>query len=68
VIVRFIEFMDVGNRNDWSPDKVVPSAKLAARIGSALADAPVSPATTRAKWPQRWRFDDGAAKSASSRR
>jgi len=24
-IVRLIEFMDVGNRNGWSPDKVVPS-------------------------------------------
>src|ERR1017187_3589153 len=25
VIVRFIEFMDVGNRNDWRADRVVPS-------------------------------------------
>jgi cyclic pyranopterin phosphate synthase len=32
VIVRFIEYMDVGNRNDWRPELVVPSAELAARI------------------------------------
>ena len=34
VIVRFIEFMDVGNRNAWNPDLVVPSRELAARIGA----------------------------------
>jgi cyclic pyranopterin phosphate synthase len=32
VIVRFIEFMDVGNRNEWRPEMVVPSRELAARI------------------------------------
>ncbi|HEX5460036.1 MAG TPA: GTP 3',8-cyclase MoaA [Steroidobacteraceae bacterium] len=33
VIVRFIEYMDVGNRNDWRPQLVVPSRELLARIG-----------------------------------
>ena len=32
VIVRFIEYMDVGNRNDWQRELVVPSAELLARI------------------------------------
>jgi cyclic pyranopterin phosphate synthase len=32
VIVRFIEYMDVGTRNHWSPALVVPSRELAARI------------------------------------
>lgn len=32
VIVRFIEYMDVGNRNDWRPDLVVPSRELLGRI------------------------------------
>src|ERR1700742_3220845 len=32
VIVRFIEYMDVGNRNAWRQDLVVPSNELAARI------------------------------------
>ncbi|MBV9914597.1 MAG: GTP 3',8-cyclase MoaA [Sinobacteraceae bacterium] len=33
VTVRFIEYMDVGNRNEWRRDLVVPSAELVARIG-----------------------------------
>src|SRR5688572_3768187 len=37
VIVRFIEYMDVGTRNHWNPEMVVPSRELAARI--------------HAKWP-----------------
>src|SRR5690242_246066 len=32
IIVRFIEYMDVGNRNHWEPKLVVPSKELAARI------------------------------------
>ncbi|MEX2122310.1 MAG: GTP 3',8-cyclase MoaA [Woeseia sp.] len=32
-IVRLIEFMDVGNRNDWRRDKVVPSRELLEKIG-----------------------------------
>ena len=32
VIVRLIEYMDVGNRNDWRPEQVVPSAELLERI------------------------------------
>jgi GTP 3',8-cyclase len=34
VIVRFIEYMDVGNRNDWRSEVVVPSKELAARIAA----------------------------------
>jgi cyclic pyranopterin phosphate synthase len=32
VSVRFIEYMDVGNRNQWHQSLVVPSAELVARI------------------------------------
>jgi len=32
IIVRFIEYMDVGNRNRWSLDRVVPSRELVSRI------------------------------------
>ena len=39
VIVRLIEFMDVGNRNQWDESLVVPSAELAACAWPvALAD------------------------------
>ncbi len=59
VIVRFIEFMDVGNRNAWRPEMVVPSRELVARI---LARWPMHPVAEnyRGEVAQRWRFDDGA--------
>ena len=34
VVVRLIEYMDVGNRNDWKPEEVVPSRELLDRIGA----------------------------------
>jgi GTP 3',8-cyclase len=59
VIVRFIEFMDVGNRNAWRPEMVVPSRELAARV---LARWPMHPVAEnyRGEVAQRWQFDDGA--------
>ncbi len=32
--VRFIEYMDVGNSNDWKPDKVVSKGEILATIGA----------------------------------
>jgi cyclic pyranopterin phosphate synthase len=58
VIVRFIEFMDVGNRNRWRPELVVPSSELAARIHERWPIHPVSE-NYRGEVAQRWRFDDG---------
>ncbi|HEY2685797.1 MAG TPA: GTP 3',8-cyclase MoaA [Steroidobacteraceae bacterium] len=58
VIVRFIEFMDVGNRNHWRPDMVVPSRELAARIGDRWPMHPVSE-NYHGEVAKRWRFDDG---------
>jgi cyclic pyranopterin phosphate synthase len=58
VIVRFIEFMDVGNRNHWRPDTVVPSAELAARIHARWPIDPV-PGNYHGEVATRWRFADG---------
>jgi GTP 3',8-cyclase len=58
VIVRFIEFMDVGNRNHWTPKMVVPSRELAARINERWPMHPISE-NYRGEVAQRWRFDDG---------
>ena len=58
VIVRFIEFMDVGNRNAWRPDMVVPSRELAERIGARWPIHPISE-NYRGEVAKRWRFDDG---------
>jgi cyclic pyranopterin phosphate synthase len=59
VIVRFIEFMDVGNRNKWRPELVVPSRELAARIHARWPIQPVSQ-NYPGEVAQRWRFEDGA--------
>jgi cyclic pyranopterin phosphate synthase len=58
VIVRFIEFMDVGNRNHWSSDMVVPSRELAAKIHARWPMQPVSE-NYHGEVAKRWRFDDG---------
>ncbi len=58
VIVRFIEFMDVGNRNSWRPEMVVPSAELVKRIQERWPMQPVSQ-NYRGEVATRWRFDDG---------
>jgi cyclic pyranopterin phosphate synthase len=59
VIVRFIEFMDVGNRNQWRPELVVPSRELVERVHARW---PISPLTQNypGEVAQRWGFDDGA--------
>jgi cyclic pyranopterin phosphate synthase len=58
VIVRFIEFMDVGSRNNWRPELVVPSRELAARIQERWPMQPL-PQNYPGEVAQRWRFDDG---------
>jgi cyclic pyranopterin phosphate synthase len=59
VIVRFIEYMDVGNRNDWAPDRVVPSAQLLQQISSRWAVSAVE-RSYPGEVAQRYKFDDGA--------
>jgi cyclic pyranopterin phosphate synthase len=58
VIVRFIEFMDVGSRNKWRPELVVPSRELAARIQACWPMSPISQ-NYPGEVAQRWAFDDG---------
>ena len=59
VIVRFIEYMDVGNRNDWRPDLVLPSAELAARVDARWPIAPRE-RNYRGEVAERYVFKDGA--------
>ncbi len=58
VIVRFIEYMDVGNRNHWQPDVVVPSKELLARINARWPLTPLQPAY-HGEVADRYRFTDG---------
>ncbi|MCE9584757.1 MAG: GTP 3',8-cyclase MoaA [Planctomycetes bacterium] len=58
-VMRFIEFMDVGNTNGWRMDEVVPSRELIAKIGAAWPIEPVD-ANYPGEVAERWRFKDGA--------
>ncbi len=58
VIVRFIEYMDVGNRNHWRREAVVPSRELLERIGARWPLAPLEPAY-RGEVAERYTFTDG---------
>ncbi len=59
VIVRFIEFMDVGNLNDWKLDQVVPSAELLERIHAEMPVEPVDK-NYRGEVADRYRYLDGS--------
>lgn len=59
IIVRFIEYMDVGNRNHWSLDRVVPSRELMERIHARWPVHPVEE-NYRGEVAERYAFDDGA--------
>src|SRR5579863_2392725 len=58
-IVRFIEYMDVGNRNHWRSELVVPSKELVARIGARWPLRPLEPGY-RGEVAARYAFEDGA--------
>jgi cyclic pyranopterin phosphate synthase len=58
VIVRFIEYMDVGNRNHWSQGLVVPSKELVARIGARWPLEPLE-RSYRGEVARRYAFTDG---------
>src|SRR5690606_10906352 len=58
IIVRFIEYMDVGNRNDWRPELVVPSKELAARISERWPLEPLE-RNYRGEVAERYGFVDG---------
>jgi cyclic pyranopterin phosphate synthase len=58
-IVRFIEYMDVGSRNDWHADQVVPSRELIARI-AARWPLRATDAQYRGEVASRYVYEDGA--------
>jgi len=58
VVLRFIEYMDVGTTNGWRREHVVPSAEVVARIDAVMpleAVPPQYPGETSS----RWRYRDG---------
>jgi cyclic pyranopterin phosphate synthase len=58
VVLRFIEYMDVGESNGWRLDEVLPSAEVRARLAAAFPLEPLPPAT-EGETAERWRYADG---------
>ena len=56
-IVRFIEFMDVGETNGWNMKDVIPARELVRQIDAKYALEPVSP-NYRGEVAKRWRYRD----------
>jgi GTP 3',8-cyclase len=59
VILRFIEFMDVGSSNGWNMAEVLPSKEVIARIHEAFPLEPID-ANYAGEVAQRWRYCDGS--------
>ena len=57
-ILRFIEYMDVGTRNAWELDHVVPAAEIVQRIHAVLPLEPIQPNYT-GEVARRYRYLDG---------
>ncbi|HEX6255112.1 MAG TPA: GTP 3',8-cyclase MoaA [Euzebyales bacterium] len=59
LIVRFIEFMDVGTTNGWQLGEVVPSRDVIRTIDAVFPVEPLDP-NYAGEVAQRWRYRDGA--------
>jgi GTP 3',8-cyclase len=59
VVLRFIEFMDVGTTNDWQRDRVVPADEVQARIHAQWPIEAVDPVRD-GEVAERYRYLDGA--------
>ena len=57
-VMRFIEYMDVGNRNGWRLDHVVPADEIVAMIDAEMPLEPVE-SGYRGEVAMRYRYRDG---------
>ncbi len=57
-IVRYIEYMDVGNSNGWKLDHVVTAREILDRINAEMPIEPANP-NYRGEVAKRWRYKDG---------
>jgi cyclic pyranopterin phosphate synthase len=58
VVLRFIEYMDVGETNGWRMDHVLPSAAVIDRLASVFPLEPLD-AHYSGETAERWRYTDG---------
>lgn len=59
IILRFIEYMDVGNRNGWIMDQVVPSSEIISLLNAEFLLEPLD-ANYPGEVAQRFRYKDGS--------
>lgn len=59
VVLRFIEYMDVGATNGWRMDEVLPSADVVRLIHESLPLVPLDPAAP-GETAERWAYADGS--------
>ncbi len=59
VVLRFIEYMDVGATNGWRMDEVMPSAEVVERIAAEFPLEPIS-ANVTGETAERWSYRDGS--------
>ena len=58
VVLRFIEYMDVGATNGWRMDEVLPSAQVVERINAEFPLTAIDPNYV-GETAERWRYADG---------
>ena len=61
IVLRFIEYMDVGATNGWRMDEVLPSVDVLEMLQAAFPDAPLRPLdpTVVGETAERWAYADG---------
>jgi cyclic pyranopterin phosphate synthase len=58
VVLRFIEYMDVGASNGWRMDEVLPSAQVVEAIDRVFPLRPLEPSAP-GETAERWAYRDG---------
>jgi len=58
IVLRFIEYMDVGATNGWRMDQIVPSAEVLTQLQAHWPLEPVPP-TAPGETAERWCYRDG---------
>jgi cyclic pyranopterin phosphate synthase len=59
IVLRFIEYMDVGATNGWRMDEVLPSAQVIERLQAEFPLSAIDP-NYPGETAERWRYADGA--------
>ena len=59
IILRFIEYMDVGNRNGWVMDQVVPSSEIISLLNSEFNLEPLKP-NYSSEVARRFKYKEGS--------